>query len=251
MNVYQVMDALDYGDGVSNSVINTHLLLNKMRIKNQIYSKWWNDKVRQYTIGISKIKVQPEDIVIFHFSGKSQIIDLVKSLQCRRILCYHNITPPEFFKGINPVSYNNCLEGLQQLKESWQDFHYFCADSPYNKKDLISYGIPLSQIDVLPIMMNLERLDNIKYNFELYKSYPDDYTILFVGRVAPNKRFEDILDIFENLYRYHRQDVRLTLVGNFNDHRDYTCMLMDKLAGLKCKERVKFTGKVSFEDLYA
>ena len=48
MRIYQVMDALDYGDGVSNSVINTHLLLNKMGIENQIYSKWWNDRVRQY-----------------------------------------------------------------------------------------------------------------------------------------------------------------------------------------------------------
>ena len=38
MRIYQVMDALDYGDGVSNSVINAHLLLNKMGIENQIYS---------------------------------------------------------------------------------------------------------------------------------------------------------------------------------------------------------------------
>lgn len=251
MRIYQVMDALDYGDGVSNSVINTHLLLNKMGIENQIYSKWWNDRVRQYTMEISKLRVKPDDIVIYHFSGKSHIIDEVSMLPCQRVLCYHNVTPPEFFKDNNPQAYENCLAGLRQLAEKWINFHYFCAVSEFNMKDLMSYGISEKKIDVLPIVMNLERLDNVPYNQALYQSRKSNLNIIFVGRVAPNKRIEDILDIFENLYCYYRQDVKLTLVGNTDDHSHYAQMLMSKLAGLRCKEQVTFTGKVTSDDLYA
>src|SRR5439155_143640 len=46
--------------------------------------------------------VHPGDLVIVHFSMGSEVIDQILKIPARRVLVYHNITPPEFFGGINP-----------------------------------------------------------------------------------------------------------------------------------------------------
>ena len=37
------------------------------------------------------------DVVIFHFALPSRLSAAFGSLACRRVLLYHNVTPPEFF----------------------------------------------------------------------------------------------------------------------------------------------------------
>src|SRR5207253_2954738 len=48
--------------------------------------------------------VHPGALVIVHFSMGSEVIDQILKIPARRVLVYHNITPPEFFGGINPES---------------------------------------------------------------------------------------------------------------------------------------------------
>ena len=75
--------------------------------------------------------------------------------------------------------------------------------------------------------------------------------ILFVGRVAPNKCIEDILDVFENFYCYHNRNVNLYLVGNAEQSSEYVSRIASKLDHLKSKNNVFLTGKISNEELYA
>ena len=46
MRVIQVLDALDFGDGVSNDVIHLHEMLDELQVENYIYSKWCHEKVQ-------------------------------------------------------------------------------------------------------------------------------------------------------------------------------------------------------------
>ena len=59
--------------------------------------------------------VQPEDLLIVHFSMGSEVIDQLVKIPARRVLVYHNITPPEFFSGINPHAAAFARLGLRQL----------------------------------------------------------------------------------------------------------------------------------------
>ena len=251
MRVIQVLDALDFGDGVSNDVIHLQELLTEIGIENRIYSKWWNEKVAGYTADIEQYRPRQADWVLYHFSGKSYILDQVIGYGCRRIVRYHNVTPPEFFLPDNPSAYAACKEGLQQIRENIQEFDGFWADSAFNARDLICYGAAPQTVDVLPVIFDFQRLKEMHSNEALLQQLKRQGPyILFVGRVAPNKKQEDILEAFENYYRYYNRRARLYLVGNMEQSSSYTQSLFRRLEHMAAKEQVIFTGKVSEEDLY-
>jgi glycosyltransferase involved in cell wall biosynthesis len=81
--------------------------------------------------------------------------------------------------------------------------------------------------------------------------FDDDKTnFLFVGRVLPNKRFEDLIKVFCIYQRYIDPDSRLLLVGEshgFERYFDALMRLVDDLA----LEDVVFTGHVDTDDLVA
>lgn len=251
MRVYQVLDALDFGDGVSNDVIHLHEMLDELQVDNMIYSKWWNEKVKEYTNDIEQCHPQKDDLVIYHFSGKSHILEFVTSFPCKVIIRYHNVTPPHFFKSSNPEGYKSCTEGLDQVSFIAKTFPYIWGDSQFNCNDMISYGAKPEHMRVLPIFMDLDRLESAPIDKKLDASLKqgEDY-ILFVGRVAPNKCFEDILEIFECYHRFHDATSKLILVGNDACDQGYTQKIKKKLNQLSCKQNVIFTGKVSDTQLY-
>ena len=251
MRVIQVLDALDFGDGVSNDVIHLQELLAEIGIESRVYSKWWNERVADYTSDIEQYQPRRDDLVLYHFSGKSYILDQVIGYKCLRIVRYHNVTPPEFFLPDNLSAYAACKEGIQQIQKNIREFDGFLADSPFNAKDLICYGADSQTVDVLPIIFDFQRLKEVCINEALLQKLKRQGPyILFVGRVAPNKKQEDILEAFENYYRYYDQRARLYLVGNMEQSSSYTQDLFRRLNHMAAKEQVIFTGKVSEEDLY-
>lgn len=251
MRIIQVLDALDFGDGVSNDVIYLQELLREIGIENQIYSKWWNERVAEYTGDIEQYRPRQDDCILYHFSGNSHILNQVIDYSCPRIVRYHNVTPPEFFLADNPAAYAACKEGLRQIRESIQKFDGFWADSAFNARDLICYGAAPQAVDVLPVIFDFQRLEEIHSNEALLQQLKcQGPYILFVGRMAPNKKQEDILEAFENYYRYYDQRVKLYLVGNLEQSSSYTQRLLQRVEHMAAKEQVVFTGKVSEEDLY-
>lgn len=251
MRVIQVLDALDFGDGVGNDVLRLQELLTELGIKNQIYSKWWDERVKKYTTDIVHYHPQAEDLVLFHFSGKSYILDQVKRYPCPCVVRYHNITPPEFFLFDNPQAYIACTEGIQQIQDNIHFFDGFWADSAFNGKDLIRYGARRDAVNILPIVVDYQQMKEFSYNRKLLEQLQQDGPyVISVGRVAPNKKQEDILDVFENYFRYHDRQIKLYLIGNTDQSNTYMQKLLHKLEYMSGKERVVFTGKISEKDLY-
>ena len=250
MRIFQLIDVLDYGDGVSNDIIHIHELLDELGVENYIYSKHCNENVINYKNDIGSLSASPDDVIIYHFSGKSFIMDFVKTLQCKKILRYHNVTPPDFFKDINKNIYEACMAGLTQLKENLYYFDYFLADSEFNKTDLISYGVKEEKISVYPIAMNLERLKKEAFTKEIKDNLMGQVSFLFVGRIAPNKKIEDIIDVFEEYYKTFDSTAKLFLVGNNKQSLDYFNSLENKITSLISKNNIIFTGKIADEDVY-
>src|SRR5262249_37072446 len=76
--------------------------------------------------------------------------------------------------------------------------------------------------------------------------------VLFVGRVSPNKRHEDLIRLASYWRRFIAPDVRLLLVGKLPRRRHY----FDALQALLYEEEftpaeVVFTGHVAHDDLLA
>lgn len=251
MRVIQMLDALDFGDGVSNDVIHLHELLDELGIANRIYSKWWNERVRSYTTSIDEYCYQPGDCIIYHFSGKSHILEQAVSYPCRRMVRYHNVTPPEFFLPDNPDAATSCREGLAQIQRSIARFDGALADSPFNASDLISYGADASRVKVLPIVFDFDKYRSTKTVPELARKLSSAPYFIYIGRMAPNKCIEDVLAAFEYYYRFHDSSACLYLVGNTEHSPAYMERLMQQHARMSAKDHAVFTGKVSEEELLA
>jgi glycosyltransferase involved in cell wall biosynthesis len=192
----------------------------------------------------------PQDVVLFHYALPSPLTEGFRRASGRRILLHHNITPPEFFLGYDPEMARICRLGQEQLASLRDCADLGLADSEFNRLELERAGF--GRTGVLPIYLDFARYREPP-NRVLLNALRDGRTnLLFVGRVAPNKRHEDLIRLVSVWKRYISSDVRLLLVGKLPRRRHY----LDALQALMYEEgltpwEVVFTGHVEHDDLLA
>jgi glycosyltransferase involved in cell wall biosynthesis len=85
----------------------------------------------------------------------------------------------------------------------------------------------------------------------LASDFDDEWTnVMFVGRVIPNKKFEDVIRAFHAYRTRHNPRARLLLVGSYSGFEKYLAMLHALIARLGTPD-VHFLGHVSNEELTA
>ncbi len=153
----------------------------------------------------------PDDLVLLHYALPSPLTSAMRELTGRRILLHHNITPPGFFAGWDPEMLRICSEGLEQLGSLAGHVDLALGDSEWNRRELAEAGF--EDTGVLPIYIDFER-----YREEpspvLRQALGDGRTnALFVGRLAPNKKHEDLIRMASYWRRFIDPNLRLVLVG--------------------------------------
>lgn len=247
MRIIQIANVLDYGDGVSNSIISLAALIRELGYETETYTKWSNEKVAEHTDSIKNYKAKNDDILLVHYSGKSEIIDEIKKYKCKKVLIYHNVTPPEFFSNQKHLR-EHCEYGIQEVIDIREMFDYALADSNFNKMDLESYGY--KDVVELPILINGDELKKFKISNKIVAENKNQEIFLFVGRVVSNKKHDDIVEIFEHYYNNFSKNSKLIFVGNDKSDMSYLEELKRKISRLNCKNNIEFTGMVSESELY-
>jgi glycosyltransferase involved in cell wall biosynthesis len=191
-----------------------------------------------------------ETVCLFHFSIGSAAGRMIYHAPDRLVAVYHNITPARFFLGFHPHLVGLCHHGRRELAAFAPRTELGLGDSEYNRRELEAAGF--RRTGVLPIVLDLAR----------YRQPPSPVSralfsgrrtnLLFVGRVIPNKRIEDLLAVFA-LYRRHDPTSRLLLVGDYRGHERYYARLRERAAALSLSlsDDVVFTGHVEHDDLLA
>ena len=155
----------------------------------------------------------PDTVLVVHFSWAIRFYDWLRGLSCRKVLVYHNITPPEYFVGINKELVESCYLGRRELTAYAARCELAVGDSEFNRAEL--EGLGFAPTGVLPVVPDFSHLDGEPEAFTA-REFDDDWTnVLFVGRVIPNKRFEDLIRIFDVYKREFNPRTRLLLVGSF------------------------------------
>lgn len=236
----QVSEALDFGDAVSNQIIEIDKQLKSAGIRCEIASKWRHERVRDLSISIDELSVCESDIVVFHHSGYAEFsLPAIADIYCTKIFVYHNITPHEFFPADSRL-YNHCKRGREQLTNFLKKFHYYWADSEFNLSELIGLGVKNDKCAVVPIIVP-NRFGSDRVNSALRNAGE----WLFVGRVAPNKRQDKIIDLFHET-RINNSGLasRLIFVGAFDAEDYYYLQCVKKIEQLGLSDLIEFTGKV-------
>ena len=251
MTIIQTLPVLAYGDAVGNDTVTLKKGLIEMGYKTEIYAghvdhRYGDDMAKTFN---KMPAVKPDDIVIHHMAIGDPCNMKIAKLKCKKVLIYHNITPPELIEAYNAPAAQGCRIGLDELKKMADKFDYAIADSEFNKQDLIRAGFKC-KIDVLPILIAFKDYETTPAQ-KVIDNYNDGVTnILFTGRIASNKCQEDVIRSFALYQKYYNPNSRLFLVGNENGFENYKRRLQTFTKALGVKN-VIFTGHIKFNEILA
>jgi len=248
--VPQLLAALSYGDAISNEALAIQRHLREAGYESDIFAEKVHPRMAHLARPLWQYREvsSPETVCLFHFSIGSAAGRLAFHAPDRLVTIYHNITPATFFLGFHPHLAGLCHHGRRELLAFAPRTELGLGDSEYNRGELEAAGF--ARTAVLPIVLDLSRYDR-KASPVVARQLDDGRTnVLFVGRIIPNKRIEDLVRTFAAFQRWVEPNSRLMLVGDYRGFERYFDRLQELVRELRVDE-VLFTGQVDDDDLYA
>lgn len=192
--------------------------------------------------------IRPDDVVLLHLSIGSEANEVFPSLPGRKAILYHNITPPEYFRGVQESVAALLEKGLRQARALAGSAEVVMADSAFNAREIEAMGHP--RASVLPLVLDFGKLRSSP-DRRVLRQYRDGLVnVLFVGRCAPNKKIEDLLNAFYYFQRYVQPASRFIHVGSFAGLEQYHALLLARARELQL-QHVELVGTVSQAELNA
>ena len=152
---------------------------------------------------LGDLEVAPDDIVLLHYSIWSQAVERALTAPGRLVVRYHNVTPPEWFVGVNPAVAELCARGRAGLGGSRRAA---CSASPRPPTTGSTSTAAGLRRDARPA-------DRAAVAAGAPPAPIRPPVILYVGRLAPNKRVEELLRVFACYRRACELEARLAIVG--------------------------------------
>lgn len=172
------------------------------------------------------------DLLLYQASTGSPVADHLLGRAEPLVLNYHNLTPAEHFDPWEPHVGAELDAGRRQLARLARRAKAAVADSAFNAAELAELG--MEHLWVAPVLFDPPPLPEHRVTAE-------PPTLLFVGRLAPNKAQQDLIAAV-SLLRTRRPGARLVLVGTASSHRYETALR--ELAADICPGGVEFAGSV-------
>ena len=93
----------------------------------------------------------PQAILIYHFAfGWAPGVELLRRARCRRVVRYHNVTPPEFFAGWSTEYEAACRAGRDEIAAlAALGCELYLGASPFNVEDFLAAGVRAERTAVL------------------------------------------------------------------------------------------------------
>lgn len=250
---HQFLPTASDGDAVFNFALLLRRLLREQGFASEIYAMEGQGRaaaeVRPYQEYAQH--AAPGHLLLYHFAIGSVLTEFLCGVPGRKILVYHNMTPPRYCKGADENTFRAILWGQQQLRRLREVVELALGVSEFNRSDLErEFGFP--RTGVLPLTADFEQLGRTSPDPRLLARLEDGAAnILFVGKIAPHKCQDDLIKIFY-LYHTHIEPCsRLVLVGSSRGADAYDGYLRELSAELGLKEAVLFLQGVSKEELVA
>ena len=219
--VHQVLATLGYGDAIGHEVVAIQRVLRDAGYESDIFVETADPRLEDLTVDYRELPdaSHPDNILIHHFSIGSRASRIAYALPDRMVLVYHNITPPQYFVDVHPLLVQLCFLGRRELGFYASRCDLALGDSEFNRQELEAAGFP--RTGVLPVVPGFTHLAGPPDSRQA-ASFDDDWVnLLFVGRIIPNKRIEDVIRWFHAYKRWFNPRSRLLHVGGA-DRRDET-----------------------------
>ncbi len=250
--IHQIVAGYANGDAISNEARAMRALFRSWGWESHIYSEQKRIlpelRGEARDLAASRGDFRADDVVLLHLSIGSDVNDVFPTLPGRKAILYHNITPPEFFRGVQEQTAHLLDRGRRQARALAGSAEVVMADSWFNAEEIAQMGHAAPQ--VLPLVLDFSML-RAKPDRRILRQYRDGMAnILFVGRCAPNKKIEDLLNAFYYFQRYVQPASRLIHVGSHAGMEQYHALLLTRARELQLKN-VEMVGSVRQDELNA
>jgi L-malate glycosyltransferase len=251
-SIHQLVAGFSKGDAISNEALVMRSIFRSWGFLSEIYAETRRvlPELRKDARDLRNLAndLKPDDIALLHLSIGADANDLFPELPCRKVILYHNITPPQYFRGIQEEIAHLLARGRDQLTRLAGVAEVVMADSPYNAEELTTLGY--GDVSVLPLVLDLEKV-RARPDRRAMAAWSDGMkNILFVGRCVPNKRIEDVITAFHYYQRAVEPDARLILAGSYSGVEAYQAYQLTLIRELKT-DNVVFTGSITQAELNA
>tara|TARA_B100000029_G_scaffold399851_1_gene398653 strand:+ start:9059 stop:10132 length:1074 start_codon:yes stop_codon:yes gene_type:complete len=250
MTINQWVPAAHRGDAVGDSARRVRDLLRARGFDSNLYALSIDDSLRDDVLPFDHISSHIADVTILHFAIPSIMSTKFRQLKGRTIIQYHNITPAHFFAPYDSGIFRIAALGRKELKTLVGHVDVALGDSEYNRRELETLGF--ENTGVMPIIVDTKRITDSPAEPVLEETLSGDglTNILFVGRIAPNKKIEDIIKLAEHYKRYVDTDYRFIFVGRTDAVPRYYKTILALIAEYQMpKDRFIFTGTVTDSEL--
>ncbi len=250
MIVEQFLSGFHRGDAVGNSVLYFHKFLIERGIESRIVALTMDPDLRDQALSLRDYRENPRALKIYHFAIASPLSEYFARCPGKKVLLYHNVTPSRFFAGFSPQLESLTRESREELKQVKDRCGFFIADSVFNADELRELGV--NNVFVFPVM-----IDGRDYDEPFSPSFANMFqdgreNLIFVGRIVPNKKIEDLIKILSFYRKFLSPEVRLIVVGNTRTLPRYYYALRDLAARLQLAARdLVFTGHLPMDEFLA
>ena len=251
--LHQLVAGFRRGDAISNEAIlirdlcAAHGLASDIRCP--VQNAFVDDRSLTRDAEALPAEVRPDDVALLHLSIGSRCNRIFPSLPCRKVILYHNVTPPRFFERLNPATAQVLADGLAQVAQLRDAADDVWADSAFNASELRAMGY--RDPKVFPLLVDDSfGTGAIHAGMRRTLADPPLANLLFVGRLAPNKRHDRLLQVFSAFQRYVNPASRLVVAGGSGGAEAYKALLLGSVYTLVAKN-VLFTDFVDDAKLRA
>ncbi|WP_309895374.1 glycosyltransferase family 4 protein [Archangium sp.] len=244
MAVHQLIPSFVAGDATGQAALHLQVLLRRLGHFGELYAGEVGPGLESLAHPASALRPKPDDLVLYHHGIASPLSSRLMHLPCRRGVVFHNISPARYYTG-TPLA-EALVTGRAQLAAMAPFVDVALGVSDYNCAELREAGY--RDVHTVPLFVEPERFAETSADKAMLQRLAGSGpVVLSVSRVAPHKRFEDLLALHAELLRL-RPNARLLVVGGYEPGSRYFKSLQRTARGLS---GVNFLGRLNHAELVA
>jgi glycosyltransferase involved in cell wall biosynthesis len=237
--VHQILSGAGPVDAVTTQALAYRGLFGDWGFGGQDYAVSIDPRIASRVRPLKSFAPGGDDVLVIHYSAYAPKLRAVLELPNPKLLVYHNVTPARWFWDYEPTIAVHCSLGRRQLPDFAKGVDLAAGVSHFNAGELAAAGA--TRTAVIPIVFT-------RPDAAAVSRPAGPPTILFVGRLTPHKRQDELIGAF-SLYRKHRSpEARLVLVGEGLTPR-YAASLVE-LADRLAPGAVSFRSGISRDELW-